>query len=311
MRRHSRKIALLAAAAGAALPLLRRRADLHPALVIGGAAAAPVALCIAVPRSRGRDVALCAMQMWAYVAAYKMPHDDPEALARRVHLEYPIRIDRVLGFGELPTVRLQRRLADHDGFSLHEKVLVWAHWLWFFVPHGSVLYVLLRRPERFARAAVLTYATFDTGVLFSWLLPTAPPWYAAERGRIGELHEAAHPATRRIMVEYGESFWRDGWGPLYSVFGGNPVAAMPSLHFATSVIAASLLADTGPVAGAAGAADAGVLGFALIYLGEHYVADLLAGYALTRLVRAAEPRARGPLARAGRAIGSLGPPEQR
>ena len=55
-----------------------------------------------------------------------------------------------------------------------------------------------------------------------------------------------------MMVEYGEHFWRDGWGPLYSVLGGNPLAAMPSLHFATSVMAALLLAETGPLAGALG-----------------------------------------------------------
>ncbi len=55
-----------------------------------------------------------------------------------------------------------------------------------------------------------------------------------------------------MMVEYGELFWRDGWGSLYSVFGGNPLAAMPSLHFATSVMAALLLAEVGPLAGALG-----------------------------------------------------------
>lgn len=292
--------------AGASLPLIRRRAGLHPALVIAGAAAAPVALCVAVPRSRARDVAACAMQMWAYVAAYKMPHDDPAALARRVHLDYPIRVDRVLGFGELPTVRLQRRLADHEGFSAHEKVLVWAHWLWFFVPHGTALYVLLRYPDRFVAAATRIYATFDFGVVFYWLLPTAPPWYAAEHGQIGVIQDAEHPPTRRIMVEYGESFWRDGWGPLYTVLGGNPVAAMPSLHFATSVMAARVLGETGPVAGALGGLYAATLGFALVYLGEHYAADLLAGYALTAFVSAGQPIAGPPLGRAARAVGDLG-----
>ncbi len=60
------------------------------------------------------------------------------------------------------------------------------------------------------------------------------------------------PEVRRMMVEYGEHFWRDGWGSLYSVFGGNPLAAMPSLHFATSVMAALLLAEVGPLPGALG-----------------------------------------------------------
>ena len=54
------------------------------------------------------------------------------------------------------------------------------------------------------------------------------------------------PELRRMMVEYGEEFWGSGWGPLYGLLGGNPLAAMPSLHFATSVMAAHLLAETGP-----------------------------------------------------------------
>ncbi|MGZ6313947.1 MAG: phosphatase PAP2 family protein, partial [Candidatus Limnocylindrales bacterium] len=93
---------------------------------------------------------------------------------------------------------------------------------------------------------------------------------------------------------YGEQFWGDNWGPLYDVLGGNPLAAMPSLHFATSVMAAHLLSETGPVAGGLAWAYAGTLGLALVYLGEHYVADLLGGLALTESVRRAAPRA-GPL----------------
>ncbi len=108
-----------------------------------------------------------------------------------------------------------------------------------------------------------------------------------------------------MMVEYGEFFWRDGWGPLYSVFGGNPLAAMPSLHFATSLMAALLLAEVGPVAGALGFTYAATLGFALVYLGEHYVVDLLAGAALTGAVRWLGPRAEPALRSAGGAIAAL------
>jgi hypothetical protein len=288
--------------AGAALPVLRRRARLRPAVVLGGAAAAPVALCVAVPRSRVRDIATCTLQMWAYVAAYKLPHDDEQAQREKVHYDYPIVLDRAMGLGELPTVRLQRALYEPGVFRRYDKLLVWTHWLWFFVPHTAVLYVLWRRPERFTRAAVMTYAVFDIGSSFYWIVPTAPPWYAAAAGRDGAL---GSPAVRRMMVDYGEQFWRDSWGPLYSVFGGNPLAAMPSLHFATSVMAAALLAETGPVAGALGTGYALALGFALVYLGEHYVADLLGGLALTAAVRRLGPRAGPLLERLGRAVAAL------
>jgi membrane-associated phospholipid phosphatase len=108
-----------------------------------------------------------------------------------------------------------------------------------------------------------------------------------------------------MMAEYGEFFWGDGWGPLYSVFGGNPLAAMPSLHFATSLMAALLLAETGPLAGAAGWTYALTLGFALVYLGEHYVIDLIAGAALTAAVRRGGPSTAPLFTRLARGVASL------
>jgi membrane-associated phospholipid phosphatase len=293
-------------AAGAAAPLLRKRVSAPPLLTQAVAFGAPVALCVAMRRSPRRDVAVCALQMWAYLAAYKSPHDDPEAQRTRVRIDYPIRADRVLGLGELPTVRLQRALAGSGAtpadWTVLDRVLVWAHWSWFLVPHGSAAYILLRDRERFPRAALMTYAVFDLGASVYWLLPTAPPWYAAE---MAAKRGAQAPAVRRMMVEYGELFWKDGWGSLYSVFGGNPLAAMPSLHFATSVMAALLLAEEGPVAGALGSGYAATLGFALVYLGEHYAVDLLAGAALTIAVRRLGPRAGPAFARIGRAVSAL------
>lgn len=294
-------------AAGVAAPVLRKRVDAPPLLLQTIAYAAPVGLAVAVPRSRHRDVAICALQMWAYLAAYKSPNDDPDAQEARVHIRYPIVADRVMGLGELPSVRLQRAFARVDGagpqWRVLDRVLVWAHWSWFLVPHGTVAYILVRHPSRFPRAATMTYAVFNLGASVYWLAPTAPPWYAAAIGTDGD---GEPPAVRRMMVEYGEMFWRDGWGSLYSVFGGNPFAAMPSLHFATSVMAALLLAEVGPVEGAIGFTYTATLGFALVYLGEHYLVDLLAGAALTAGVRRWGPRAGPSLARAGQAVAALG-----
>ena len=285
--------------AGVAAPLVRRRTRLPPGVTLGAAAAAPVALCVMVPRSRARDVGTCLLQMWAYVAGYEMPHDDPEALEARVRIAYPVRIDRAIGLGTTPTVRLQRALGTPGRFTAWEKALVWSHWLWFFFPHGTVAYVLTRHRERFPLAAAQVYATFDLGLIGYWGVPTAPPWYAAARGLF---EDGRTPQVRRMMVEYGEQFWRSGWGPLYGVLAGNPLAAMPSLHFATSVTAAHVLWRTGRVAGTLGWAYAATLGVALVYLGEHYVVDLLAGLALAELVRAGTPVAAPLAARVSRAV---------
>jgi membrane-associated phospholipid phosphatase len=288
---------------GAATPLVRRRLRLPPPVVTSAAAAAPIALAVAVRRSPARDVAIVCLQMNAYVATYEMPHDDPERLRARVRVRYPVAADRLLGFGELPGVRLQRAFARREGQPLRsaEQVLVWCHWLWFAVPHGTVAYLLLRRRELLAGGAVQMYAVFDLGLIGYWALPTAPPWYAAEVGALGP----STPALRRMMREHGEAFWKSAWAPLYDVLGGNPLAAMPSLHFATSVMAAHLLADAGPVQGVLGWSYALTLGFALVYLGEHYVVDLLAGLALAEGVRRQGPRAAPALRAVSRMLQSL------
>jgi hypothetical protein len=108
-----------------------------------------------------------------------------------------------------------------------------------------------------------------------------------------------------MMVEYGEEFWGSGWGPLYGLLGGNPLAAMPSLHFATSVMAAHQLSGTGPVAGLVGWVYTATLGVALVYLGEHYVVDLAAGLALTEAIRAATPATQPLLAGVSRCVQAL------
>jgi membrane-associated phospholipid phosphatase len=247
-------------------------------------------------------VGTCLLQMWAYVAAYKMPYDDPEALGRRVRIAYPVRADRLLGGGTTPTLRLQRALGTPGAFRAWEKLLIWSHWLWFAFPHGTVVYLLLRHPERFPNGAARIYATFDIGLIGYWAVPTAPPWYASAEGL---MEDGRTPELRRMMVEYGEHFWRSGWAPLYGVLGGNPLAAMPSLHFATSVSAAHVLAETGGLAGRLGWTYAILLGVALVYLGEHYVVDLAAGLALAEGVRMGAPALAEPARRLSRAVQAM------
>jgi hypothetical protein len=283
-----RLVACTALAAGFAAPLVRRRLRLPPPVVTGTAASAPFALCVLVPRSRKRDVAVVVLQMWAYVATYQMPNDDPAALEQRVFIDYPVRVDRFIGRGVTPTLRLQRAFGRPGRHNVIERTLIWSHWIWFLVPHGTALYLLMRHRERFPHGACLLYGTFDLGLIGYWAVPTAPPWYAAARGR---MDDGRTPELRRMMYEYGEQFWKSNWQPMYGFLGGNPLAAMPSLHFALSVQAAHVLSETGHGAGAIGWAYATTLGVALVYLGEHYVIDLAAGLALTETVRRAAPLA--------------------
>jgi len=290
--------AMAAVGAAIALPLIRRRRRIPAPLTVAACASGPLALAVLTPRSKKRDVALFAMQMWAFTMSHEIPFDDPERLRRRLRVNYPIAIDRVVGFGRLPNARFQGALARLGPVKAIDRFLTWVHWLWFFEPYVSLTFLLLRHNERFPRAARQLAAVFDIGCAVYFIAPTAPPWWSSEQGLAGE-------EVRRIMVEVGEVTWGSAWPAMYGALGKNPWAAMPSLHFATALTMALALSEAGPLEGLAGWGYALTLGFSLVYLGEHYVTDLAAGALLVAAVRRGEPLATPLVRRVNGALGFL------
>ena len=169
-RRAARLAGYALIAGGVALPIVRRRLRLHPAAVLGGASLAPLAAAVVWPRGRRRDVAVCVLQMYVYLAAYKMPNDDAHgargARASRLpdRARPPPRRGRVADGAPAaraaPRRPLQRRgegaRLGRTGPGSRRRT-------------SRSLYVRARNPRRFRRAAVLTYAVFDLGAVIYWL----------------------------------------------------------------------------------------------------------------------------------------------
>ena len=133
------------------LPLARRRLGVPLPIAAAAAVAAPFGMAVAVPRSRKRDAAVYALQMWAYMVMHELPNDDPRRLERRALVDYPIRFDRAV-FGCAPTVVLQRALGRPGRTTALDHALVYAHWAWFVQPHLAAAWILWRHPRRFPRA---------------------------------------------------------------------------------------------------------------------------------------------------------------
>jgi membrane-associated phospholipid phosphatase len=265
---------------GVALMRLRRRLNLPRPLSALIAPTVPLAVAAGMPAGRRRSGAVWAAHMWAYKVSFEIPYDDPDALRQRLHVLYPIKIDRALGGGVVPTERLQRRLRKPLQVTRLDKALAAVYAAWDAEPHAVLAYVLWRRPERFGRAALQLGLTYDLSLIGYWLVPTAPPWWASERhglmgGRVVRGTLRVKRDLRGEPLEAGD------------VRDANPWASMPSDHFATAAATAMILGDLNPVAGAAGWAYALALGFALVHHGEHYAVDLLAGLALAEGVRRA------------------------
>ena len=230
--------------------------------------------------------------------AHELPYDDPEALRRRLRIRYPIVADRLLGLGQLPNVRLQRAFSRPGEVTALDRLLSVVHWAWFMEPHLALLYVQARHPERFPRAARQLAATYDLGCArllrradgAAVVVGRAGLHRRADRARARRGRRGRSPRCAGSWSTPASSSGGEAWEPLYDSFNSNPWAAMPSLHFATSLMAAIHLAEAGRVPGALGWGYAGTLAFALVYLGEHYVTDLVAGAALVRRSSAAASR---------------------
>jgi membrane-associated phospholipid phosphatase len=115
--------------------------------------------------------------------------------------------------------------------------------------------------------------TFDCTLVGYFATPTAPPWWASE------VEGYMDGQVRRVVVEVMRAPKGDPrpGSPEDHQGGANPWAAWSSDHFASTLSAALALREADARAGALGFAYAAVLGFTLVYAGEHYVADLLLG----------------------------------
>jgi len=221
-------------------------------------------------RGAGRDLLLWASYALAFVS-FSVLRNYADETGVPWFMRYPIAVDRMLGFGSLPTVWLQS-VAYHPGVSMPwDWYAVGIHLSYYLVPPlvGVILWVADRdRFERYMVAAALTYLG---GVVVHFLVPTAPPWMAAKLGLTAPVHRILYD----LVHGQSPSFYQYG----SKVAAGNEVAAMPSLHMALAWLAWLSLRPLRKL-GLLSGAYALSMAVALVYLGEHYVADLLGGMAL-------------------------------
>jgi membrane-associated phospholipid phosphatase len=293
-RRLQRQVHIAAIAyvpAAIALTTLRRRANLPPWLSLTIASAAPFAVSAALPpRSRARYVAAGMTYMWLFKVSWELPADDEATHRRRLRIDYPIRADSALGGGVPPGLRLQRALRDDDRVSALDIAVSVVYGSWF-LPHALLAYMLVRDPQYLPRAAGRLAASYHLTTPFYWFVPTAPPWWASEEA--GRMNGEMQRVVRRVVCKVLD---RPPPGEDDEV-PGNPWGSMPSDHISSAAITAMGLMEIDPRLGVIGWVYVGGAAFAVVYLGEHYVIDVLAGLAVAELVRRGEPLA-APVARA-------------
>lgn len=197
--------------------------------------------------------------------------------------DYAIMMDEFLGAGVLPTVRLQHAIDSR----VFDWTMIFIYISFFVVPAtvGAALWLRKRDLRRYVIAALVIYAV---GLIVQFLVPTAPPWLASAKGLTPGIEriilDVAYPAAPQLHTA----------GYLASP---NDVAAMPSVHLAITVLASLGAASLGRPLVTAGAAYTVLMVLSIVYLGEHYLIDAIAGAVLGLLAWQAAGSVRVPIPR--------------
>lgn len=197
---------------------------------------------------------------------------DTNRLGAPLHVLGPAVGDERL-FGVVPTVWLQEHaLASSPQWYDAVAALVYVtHFL--AIPLLTTI-VWFGMRQRFAAWLVAVLTMSVVGIAGYVLYPAAPPWLAGERGDIGAVARVSHVGWDLLGLESVGRLVQSGQD------GSNPVAAMPSLHAGAALLVALFVwpSVSRRVARAALAAYAVAMALTLVYTGEHYVVDVLAGW---------------------------------
>ncbi|MFH0936901.1 MAG: phosphatase PAP2 family protein [Candidatus Daviesbacteria bacterium] len=190
-------------------------------------------------------------------------------LNTNVHYWELINADEFL-FGKVPSIILQnnffhaQQLAWYDYLAtifdfLHFALLLAFGYLLWLYHKGSFRQFVIG-------ISLLSYAAWATFVIY----PAAPPWMAAQKGYLPEVTKIMDSTLAAFPAAYE-------FPTIYHRMNPNPVAAMPSLHAAYPFLVLLFALSFFKLKGIIFLPYVLGVWISLVYLGEHYVIDILAG----------------------------------
>jgi membrane-associated phospholipid phosphatase len=185
-----------------------------------------------------------------------------------------IRLENFLFGTPAPTVWLQSHLWHGAGDLRWWDYAAWFVYLTHFFATLVVAAILWTWwHDKFARFATMVCVLALTGFATYVLYPAVPPWMAARQGNLGEANRSIGIIWQHVPIAHFGSLFEKG--QRYA----NNVAAMPSLHAAYALLITLYLWKLVPRAWRPLLAlYPPAMAFALVYTGEHYVVDCIAGW---------------------------------
>jgi PAP2 superfamily protein len=219
------------------------------------------------------------LPFFGLLAAYDYLRGAVSVTAAQAHVIPQIDVDKALFGGHVPSVWLQQRLWDAGHMHWYDYAAWGVYMTHFFAVWvtAAVLWRLAR--ERFRQYAVTAVVLSLCAFATYWAYPAQPPWLAGDDGLIPHVDRVVPTVWGHLGVQTVESTYEN------SGFV-NTVAAMPSLHAAFPLMLLLFFWSSGRWVRLGLGLYTLAMAFTLVYGGEHFVADIVAGWAMALAVHA-------------------------
>lgn len=210
----------------------------------------------------------------AILLAWEAMRGLADSFGMAVHSDDVIAVERFLFFGNVPTLVLQDWLYSSTSVHWYDGLLTALYGAHFAFPIVVAFVFWLRDRDTFLRFAATLLLMALAGFVVYVLLPVAPPRFS---GLYGTESLPVHDVMKETLTRL-DATRLASW--TYAHISPNPVAAFPSLHAAFPVLAFLFVRRSFPKLAVGVAIYAVLMWFAIVYLGHHYVVDIIGGVAL-------------------------------
>jgi membrane-associated phospholipid phosphatase len=231
---------------------------------------------------RNREQVIQMLRDWALMVVIYMAYDYSRGTADQwgIGVNYTALrdLDSLITFGREPISGMQRRFYTPNDVKWYDVVGSVIYMTHFVLPVLPLVFLRIRN-----RASWLHYVrrfslTLGISVFIFIIFPAAPPWMASREGYLPPIQRITGRGWSELHLKTVSKTLDRGAGVL------NAVAPMPSLHAGMALLVALwFFRNCKPWIRIAALAFPIAMLTALVYFGEHFIIDGLAGWAVVLL----------------------------
>lgn len=190
-------------------------------------------------------------------------------LIPQIHYREMINLDLLLS-NPIPAVILQQTFFHPNNLSWYDFAATFLYFLHFILPVGFGFLLWIYKKSYFREFVtgftILSYAILITYIIF----PAAPPWMATNHGYITGVSKIMDETLVALLG-------RLDFTTAYHNLNPNPIASVPSMHAAYPFLILLFSLHFFGKKALFFLPYVLAIWFAIIYLGEHYVTDIILG----------------------------------